>query len=138
MTIPVKTQTARQYLDIYAIELETISELSRKAQVRGLKNWLSDVNRKVNFRSSQVEAFIDRKVSNQFLIILNAKIFILNRKMWPAVHFISSNVVGLNFVKKPHVNLEDGLEIDRSRALKQAQVQNILCSAPLDKLELSH
>ena len=80
MTIPVKTQTARQYLDIYAIELETISELTRKAQARGLKNWLSDVNHKVNFRSIQVEAFIDRKVSNQFLIILNAKIFILNRK----------------------------------------------------------
>ena len=32
MTIPVKTKTTRQYLDIYAIELETISELSRKAQ----------------------------------------------------------------------------------------------------------
>ena len=27
---------------------------------------LSDVKRKVNFRSSQVEAFINRKVSNQF------------------------------------------------------------------------
>ena len=79
MTIPVKTKTKRQYLHIYAIELEAISELSRKAQARGLKK-LSDVNRKVNFRSSQVEAFIDPKVSNQFLIILNAKIFILNRK----------------------------------------------------------
>ena len=79
MTIPVKTKTKTQYLDIYEIELEAISELSRKAQARGLKK-LSDVNRKVNFRSSQVEAFIDRKVSNQFLIILNAKIFILNRK----------------------------------------------------------
>ena len=80
MTIPVKTQTARQYLDIYAIELEAISELSRKAQARGLKNWLSDVNRKVNFRSSQVEAFIDREVIYQFLIILSTKIFILNRR----------------------------------------------------------
>ena len=79
MTIPVKTKTKTQYLDIYEIELEAISELSRKTQARGLKK-LSDVNRKVNFRSSQVEAFIDRKVSNQFLIILNAKIFILNRK----------------------------------------------------------
>ena len=79
MTIPVKTKTKTQYLDIYEIELEAISELSRKARARGLKK-LSDVNRKVNFRSSQVEAFIDRKVSNQFLIILNAKIFILNRK----------------------------------------------------------
>ena len=32
---------------------------------------LSDVKCKVNFRSSQVEAFINREVSNQFLIILN-------------------------------------------------------------------
>ena len=32
MTIPVKTKTTRQYLDIYAIELETISQLSKKAQ----------------------------------------------------------------------------------------------------------
>ena len=44
---------------------------------------LSDVKRKLNFRSSQVEAFIKRKVSTQFLIILNRKIFILNRKKWP-------------------------------------------------------
>ena len=29
----------------------------------------SDVERKVNFRSSQVEAFINRKVSNQFVAI---------------------------------------------------------------------
>ena len=79
MAIPVKTKTRTQYLDIYEIELEAISELSRKAQARGLKK-LSDVSREVNFRSGQVEAFIDRKVSNQFLIILNAKIFILNRK----------------------------------------------------------
>ena len=41
---------------------------------------LSDVKRKVNFRSSQVEAFRNRKLSNQFLIILNTKIFVLNRK----------------------------------------------------------
>ena len=85
-----------------------------------------------------MEAFIDRKVSYQFLIILNAKIFISNRKKWPTVLFISTNVVGLKFVKKPHVILEYGLEIDRSRALKQAQVQNILCSAPLDTQELSN
>ena len=32
MTIQVKTKTKRQYLDIYAMELEAISELSRKAQ----------------------------------------------------------------------------------------------------------
>ena len=44
----VKTKTTRQYLDVYAIELETISEPSRK-----LKK-ISDVKRKVNFRSSQV------------------------------------------------------------------------------------
>ena len=41
---------------------------------------LSDVKRKVNFRSSQLEALRNRKLSNQFLIILNAKIFVLNRK----------------------------------------------------------
>ena len=41
---------------------------------------LSDVKRKVNFRSSQVEAFRNRKLSDQFLIILNTKIFVLNRK----------------------------------------------------------
>ena len=49
---------------------------------------LSDLKSKVNFRSSQVEAFINRKVSNQFLIFLNTKIFILNRKKWPTVHFV--------------------------------------------------
>ena len=48
---------------------------------------LSDVKRKVNFQSSQV-AFINRKVSNQFMTIFNMKIFILNRKKWPTVHFI--------------------------------------------------
>ena len=48
---------------------------------------LSDVKRKVNFQSSQV-AFINRKVSNQFVTIFNMKIFILNRKKWPTVHFI--------------------------------------------------
>ena len=42
---------------------------------------LTDVKRKVNFRSSQVEAFINRKVSNQFVTIFN-------RKKWPTVHFI--------------------------------------------------
>ena len=31
---------------------------------------LSDVKRKVNFRSSQVEAFINRKVSNQFVYLI--------------------------------------------------------------------
>ena len=35
---------------------------------------LSDVKCKVNFRSSQVEAFINREVSNQFLIILNTEV----------------------------------------------------------------
>ena len=49
---------------------------------------LSDVKCKVNFRSSQVEAFINQEVSSQFLIILNTKTFILNGKKWPIVHFI--------------------------------------------------
>ena len=49
---------------------------------------LSDVKCKVNFRSSQVEAFINQEVSSQFLIILNTKTFILNGKKWSIVHFI--------------------------------------------------
>ena len=49
---------------------------------------LSDVKRKVNFRSSQVEAFINRKVSNQFVTIFNTKIFVLNIKKWPTAHLI--------------------------------------------------
>ena len=49
---------------------------------------LSDVKRKVNFRSSQVEAFINRKVSNQCVTIFNTTIFALNRKEWPTVHLI--------------------------------------------------
>ena len=49
---------------------------------------LSDVKRKVNFRSSQVQAFINRKVSNQFVTIFNTKIFVLKRKKWPTVHLI--------------------------------------------------
>ena len=48
---------------------------------------LSDVKCKVNFQSSQV-AFTNRKVSNQFVTIFNTKIFILNRKKRPTVHFI--------------------------------------------------
>ena len=36
---------------------------------------LSDVKDKVNFRSSQVEAFINRKVINQFVTIFNTKIY---------------------------------------------------------------
>ena len=63
---------------------------------------LSDVKRKVDFRSSQVEEFIDRKVSNQFLAIFECEHFILDRKKWPTVHFIPSTVARLNFVKKPH------------------------------------
>ena len=41
---------------------------------------LSDVKRKVNFRSIQVEAFINRKVTNQFVTMFDSKILILNRK----------------------------------------------------------
>ena len=48
----------------------------------------SDVKRKVNFRSRQVEAFINRKVGSQFVTIFNTKIFILNRKKWLTIHFI--------------------------------------------------
>ena len=70
----VKTKTTRQYLDVYVIEFETISGPSRKAQETFRRK------RKVNSRSSQVEAFINRKVSNQCLVFLNTKIFILDRK----------------------------------------------------------
>ena len=64
---------------------------------------LSDVKCKVNFRPSQLEPFINRNVSNQFVTIFNTKIFILNRKNWPTVHFILSTVVGMNFVKKTSI-----------------------------------
>ena len=78
----VKTKTTRQYLHVYAIKLEQSQNQAEK-----LKK-LSDVKCKVNFRSSQVEAFINREVSSQFLIILNTKTFNLNGKKWPIVHFI--------------------------------------------------
>ena len=89
MTIPVKAKTT------YAIELlvTKISELSRKAQETFRRQT------QVNFWSSQMEAFIYRKVSNQFVIIFNAKIFILIRKKWSTIYFIPTNVAGFNFVK---------------------------------------
>ena len=74
-TNPLKKKTTRQYLDAHAIELETISEISRKAKE------LSDVKCKVNFWSSQAYTFINRKVGHQLMIILNAKIFILIEKV---------------------------------------------------------
>ena len=74
-----KTKTTRQYLDVFAIELQNQADKLKK---------LSDVKRKVNFRSSQVEAFINRKVSNQFVTIFNTKIFVLNIKKWPTAHLI--------------------------------------------------
>ena len=52
---------------------------------------LSDVKRKVNFRSSQVEAFINRKVSNHYVTIINTNIFILNRKNLGAMVKILEN-----------------------------------------------
>ena len=71
----VKMKTTRQYLDVY---IQSNLKQSQN-QAEKLKK-LSDVKRKVNFRSSQVEAFINQKVSNQSLIFFNTKIFILNRK----------------------------------------------------------
>ena len=79
----VKTKTTRQYLDVY---MQSNLKQSQN-QAEKLKK-LADVKRKVNFWSSQVEAFINRKVSNQSLIFFNTKIFILNRKKWPTIYFI--------------------------------------------------
>ena len=79
----VKTKTTRHYLDVY---IQSNLKQSQN-QAEKLKK-LADIKRKVNFWSSQVEAFINREVSSQFLIILNTKTFILNGKEWPIVHFI--------------------------------------------------
>ena len=49
------------------IQLKRKQQGSQK-QAEKLKK-LSDIKHKVNFQSSQVEAFINRKDSNQFLII---------------------------------------------------------------------
>ena len=79
----VKTKTTRQYLDVYI--QSNLKQSQNKAEK--LKK-LADVKRKVNFRSSQLEAFINGKFSNQSLFFFNTEIFILNRKKWPAVYFI--------------------------------------------------
>ena len=77
----VKTKTTRQHL-----------ARMKQSQNQGerLKK-LSDVKRKVNFRSSQVEAFINRKVSNHYVTIINTNIFILNRKNLGAMVKILEN-----------------------------------------------
>ena len=82
----VKKKTTRQYLAHIWMYMQCNLKQSQN-QAEKLKK-LSDVKRKVNFRSSQVGAFINRKVSNQFVTIFNTKVFILNRKKWPTVHFI--------------------------------------------------
>ena len=81
-----KTKTTRQYLARIWMYIQSNLKQSQN-QAEKLKK-LSDVKRKVNFWSSQVEAFINRKVSNQFVTIFNTKIFILNRKKWSTVYFI--------------------------------------------------
>ena len=65
---------------------------------------LSDVKCKVNFRFSQVEAFINREVSSQFLIILNTKTFILNGKKWPHRTFYPLNCCWNEFCEKNACN----------------------------------
>ena len=65
---------------------------------------LSDVKRKVNFRSSQVEAFINRKVSNQFATIFNTKIFILKRKKMAHRTFHPLNCCWNEFREKTALN----------------------------------
>ena len=75
---------------------------------------LSDVKRKTNFRSSQVEAFRNRKLSDQFLIILNTKIFVLNRKS-DQPYIYPLNCCWNEFLeKKTLVILEYALKMNRS------------------------
>ena len=77
---------------------------------------LSDVKRKVNFRSSQVEAFRNGKLSDQFLIILNTKIFVLNRKSGQP-YIYPLNCCWNEFLekkKKTLVILEYALKMNRS------------------------
>ena len=82
----VKKKTTRQYLAHIWMYMQCNLKQSQN-QAEKLKK-LSDVKRKVNFRSNQVGAFTNRKVSYQFVTIFNTKVFILNRKKWPTVHFI--------------------------------------------------
>ena len=63
----VKTITARQYPARIWMYMQSNLKQSQD-QAEKLKK-PSDVKRKVNFRSSRVEAFINRKVSNQFVAI---------------------------------------------------------------------
>ena len=77
MTIQLKQ---RQQSNIWMYMQSNLKQSHNQAEK--LKK-LSDVKRKVNFRSSQVEAFINRKVSNQFLIILNTDNFFLIEKSGP-------------------------------------------------------
>ena len=76
---------------------------------------LSDVKRKVNFRSSQVEAFRNQKLSDQFLIILKTKIFVLNRKSGQP-YIYPLNCCWNEFLekKKTLVILEYALKMNRS------------------------
>ena len=67
----VKTKTTRQYLARIWMYMQSYLKQSQN-QGEKLKK-LSDVKRKVNFRSIQVEAFINRKVSNQFVTIFDIK-----------------------------------------------------------------
>ena len=85
----VKTKTTRQHLARIWMYMQSNVKQSQN-QAERLKK-LSDVKRKVNFRSSQVEAFINRKVSNQYVIIINTNIFILNRKNLGAMVKILEN-----------------------------------------------
>ena len=84
----VKTKTTWMYIQSNLKQSQNQAEKLKK---------LSDVKCKANSRSCQMEALINRKVSNQFVTILNTKIFILNRKKWPTVHFIPQTVVGKKF-----------------------------------------
>ena len=109
----VKTKTTRQYSTYMDVYIQSNLKQSQN-QAEKLKK-LSDVKRKVNFRSSQVEAFINQKVSNQSLIFFNAKIFILNRKKMAHHSFYPLNCCWKELREKlPLVILEYGLKINRS------------------------
>ena len=65
---------------------------------------LSDVKCKVNFRSSQVEAFINREVSSQFLIIFEYEDFYFKWKKVAHCTFYPLNCCWNEFCEKNACN----------------------------------
>ena len=94
---------------------------------------LSDVKRKVNFRSSQVEAFRNRKLSDQFLIILNTKIFVLNRKSGQS-YIYPLNCCWNEFLEKKKNPRNTWIRLENESVLKLISSLVSFLSRILDKL----